>query len=895
MSRRSLAMLAVGLLGCSQATTAKKPGTPSPTPQPSGQQASGASQGAAPQQGAAGAPAGAQGPQGGMKPFAQVVKDAKHMQGFVDVYEKEGKVFLAIPKSELGRDLGLSFQVAQGIGSRFVFGGLMMNYGELPLVTLERRNDQIHLVRKSPHFTAAPGSAEAQAVALTFGTSIMETAPVVSIRPADSAAVVEITDWLLSDLSNISERLRGAFSPRPGQPGRAAFDRKRSYVEYAKAFPQNLSFRTKLTFQPGEPIDIPQVPDSRYVPVSVHWTLARLPEVPMQPRLADDRMGFFVTAQKDFSRTDESFFVRYTNRWRLECSEQKVGDLCVPKKPITYYIDHTVPVEWRQAMMNGVSRWSEAFEAAGFKDAVRAEMLPAGADPEDIRYATLRWNVNDEPLYGAIGPSIVDPRSGEVLDADILFEANFAQGIRWNWAIRTTAAQAVNQLFMEPTGDDGFELHENALLGEALATHGQLIGTMLVARGELGPNDPVPMAVSEEAMTWVTMHEVGHTLALTHNFRSSADTPNDKLQDREWTSKHGVFSSVMEYPSVNLAGVGQAQGLYYNRGPGSSDHWQIAYGYTPDDATAAQLARQAAQPGHAYASDVGAYAPAGTDPNVSIWDLGADPLAWGKQRAGLIRSLIPTLPTRALSDNERYARLTNGFQSLLNEYVRAVAIGAKYIGGQHRYQDHVGDPDARAPFVNVPKARQQEALAFLAEYGFGEKAFDFPPELLQKLGANHWLHWGQDVAFQGRLDYPLAEQVGNAQRAMMGQVLHPMLFARMRDAELKFGSKDVLTVPEYLGGLTSAVWSEAASPRNVSTMRRELQRSYLENMRMLAIGEVPRLPADARSVARAQLAGTKSRIDARLSAGGLDAYTRAHYAESSARIARILDAQLEAK
>ena len=179
MSRRSLAVLAVGLLGCSQATTAKKPATPSPAPQQNAAGAAGApTQGAV--AGAPGAPGAmnAQGaPKPGLKPFAEVVKDAKHMQGFVDTYEKDGKVYLAIPKSELNKDLGLSFEIAQGFGSRFVFGGLMMNYGELPLVTLEKRNDQIHLVRKSPHFTAAPGSAEAKAVELTFGTSIMETAP----------------------------------------------------------------------------------------------------------------------------------------------------------------------------------------------------------------------------------------------------------------------------------------------------------------------------------------------------------------------------------------------------------------------------------------------------------------------------------------------------------------------------------------------------------------------------------------------------------------------------------------------------------------------------------------------------------------------------------------------
>ena len=892
MKPRSLALLAVGALGCTQAAT-QKPGTPSP--QTAARPAATTPANAAQAGGPAGPGGQAAAPKPALKPFAEVTKDAKHQAGFLDIYEKDGKVLLVVPKSELNKDLALSFQIAQGIGSRFVFGGLMMNYDELPLVQLERRNDQIHLVRRLARYTATPGSAEETAVKLTFGTSVLETAPLVSVRPADSAAVIDITDWLLSDLSGIGERLRGAFSPRPGQPGRATFDKKRSYVEYAKAFPQNLSIRTKLTFTPGEPVDILQVPDSRYIPVGVHWTLAKLPEVPMKPRLADDRMGFFITAQKDFSRKDDSFFQRFTNRWRLECSDEKVGDLCVPKKAIVYYIDPSVPVEWRPAMMAGVNRWAEAFEAAGFKNAVRAEMLPAGADAEDIRYSTLRWNVNDEPLYGAIGPSIVDPRSGEVLDADILFEANMAQGFRWNWAVRTTAAQAVNQLFAEPTDDDGYRLNERALLADAMTAHGHLLGAALAAKGEIGPGDPVPMPIAEEAMTWVTMHEVGHTLALTHNFRSSADTPNDKLHDREWTSKNGVFSSVMEYPVPNIAPTGTPQGLYYNRGPGSSDHWQISYGYTPDDAKAAQIARQAAQAGHAYASDIDAYPPAGVDPTVTTNDLGADPLAWGKDRAKFIRALIPTLPSRALSDNERYARLTNGFQSLLNEYVRAVAIGAKYVGGQHRYQDHVGDPNARAPFVNVPRAKQKEALAFLTEYGFGEKAFDFPPELLQKLGANRWAHWGENITIQGRIDYPLAEQVGNAQRAMLAQVLHPMLFARMRDAELKFGAKEVLTIPEYLGELTAAVWSEADAARPVSGMRRELQRNYVEGMRMLAIGDVQRLPADARSVARAQLAGVKRKLDVRLSSGaGLDAYTRAHYAETSARIAKVLDASLQA-
>lgn len=894
MNRRSLAVLALAAMGCARATT-QGPGTPAPQQSPNRAQAApGGAQG--------GAPAGmmAAGPQGApqrpaMKPFAELVKDAKHQKGFLDTYEKDGKVYLAVPRSELNRDLLLSFQIAQGIGARGLFGGTMMSIFEPALVALERRGDQLYLVQKQPHYRATAGSPTAQAVELSFGSSVLDVAPIASIRPADSAVVIDATDWIVSDLSGIGDAMRFVVSPRPGQPGRAMLDKKRSYVEYAKAFPRNVNFRTKLTFTPAEPVNIQQVSDSRFIPVSIHYTLARLPDEPMAPRAADDRMGYFMTVHKDFSRQDESFFVRYVNRWRLECSDKVVDGLCVPKQPIVYYIDRTVPEEFRPALMNGVNRWARAFEAAGFKDAVRAELLPDTADAEDIRFHTLRWNVSDEPGYGAIGPSIVDPRTGEILDADILFEANMAQGFRWNWGVRTTAAQAVGALFAAPVDELGNALPENAFLADVFAAQGGLLRATLAAKGELGPGDPVPMPIVQQAMTWVTMHEVGHTLGLYHNFRSSADTPLDKLQDREWTAKNGVFSSVMEYPSPNLAHSGQAQGLYYNEGPGSSDHWVISYGYVPDEAKAREIARQAAQPGHAFANDIDAYPPAGVDPTVTPFDLGADPLGWAKGRAQLIRGLIPSLPARALGDDERYARLTQGFQALLNQYVQAVAIGAKYVGGQYQYRDHVGDPSGRPPFVNVPKAKQQEALSFLAEYGFGEKAFDYPPELLQKLGANRFAHWGENFTYQGRIDYPLAEQVAGAQRAMLTQVLHPMLFARIRDAELRYGQSQVLTTPEYLGQLTNAIWSEAAGGRNVSSMRRELQRTYVAMMGELAIGDVQRLPADARAVARAQLASVKRRLDTRLAAGGLDDYTRAHFAESSARIGRVLNAEMEAK
>jgi hypothetical protein len=217
-----------------------------------------------------------------------------------------------------------------------------------------------------------------------------------------------------------------------GKPGAASFDKSKSHLEAVAGFPHNVNVRARLTFRPGEPVRWASVPDGRFVSLSVHYTLAALPERPMAPRLGDDRVGNFWTIRKDFSQQDSSAFVRYVNRWRLEPGE-RVGDLVRPVRPITYYIDPNVPEAYRAAFKDGVEAWNRAFEAAGWKDAIRAEPLPDGADAEDIRYATLRWNVSDQPSYGAIGPSTVDPRTGEILDADILFESNLFLNFRNAW------------------------------------------------------------------------------------------------------------------------------------------------------------------------------------------------------------------------------------------------------------------------------------------------------------------------------------------------------------------------------------------------------------------------------------------------------------------------------
>ncbi|HEX8692673.1 MAG TPA: zinc-dependent metalloprotease [Longimicrobium sp.] len=878
--------LCAGVAGCASAQAARPAAAP---PQQAGAQRTAA---AAPGARPAGAPAQEARPASPFKPWAEVTRDATRRQGWFDTYEKGDALYLAIPADRLGKDFLISYQIAQGIGANGLFGGTMLNIFEGSVVALERHGDRVFLVRKPVRFTGPQGSPTEQAVNLTFSPSVLESAKIESIGEG-GMLLVNIYDWVVSDLSGVGERVRfAAAQPQqlqsPAGPPPVPLEKGRSYVESVKAFPSNVNIRAKLTFRPSQAAGITSVPDGRYIPVTVAYTLAPLPEQPMTPREADDRVGYFLTARKDFSTFEDNFFRRYVNRWRLEPGRQVEGGLWEPREPIVYYLDPNIPVEYRPYIKAAVEAWNVAFEAAGWKNAIRAEMLPEGADAEDLRYATIRWNVSDQPGYGAIGPSIVDPRTGEILDADILMEANMINGFRRDWRTVVTPSAAIEEVL---GGTDG--VGERAALAAEIGAQGTLLRTLLVEAGVIGPRDPVPMDYVGQAIKWVMMHEVGHTLGLRHNFRSSYDTPLDRLNDRGWAEQNGVFSSVMEYPALNLPERGRV-GYAYNPGVGSYDRWAISYGYTTDEARAARLAREAALPGHAFGTDEDSGGPGALDPTVNIFDLGQDPLGWARARADVIRGIWPKLPQYVLADNTRYAELTDAFNGLMNQYGRTLAVGVKYIGGQYVNRDRVGDPSGRAPFVAVPKAKQREALQFVTQYGFSESSFAIPQSLLASFGANRWTHWGNTNNYNGRIDYPLTELVLGAQRSLLNQLTSTATFAKMRDGELKFGSAGTLTTAELMGELTRAVWSEAyAGSRNITVMRRELQRAYLDRMTEMVAQRQAGLPGDARAVARASLVDLRGRVSGALASGGIDAMTRAHLTESRARIDKALEAGLD--
>ena len=845
------------------------------------------------------------------KPFAEwgkTIKDAEKQSGFLTFYKKRENLYLEIKPEQLGQPILGVFSLGSGIGSNFILGGMPLwiyTGRDDHLFELRREGDYVLVLEKNMRFTAPAGSPFEKARDLSYGHSVMAKLKIESIHDSTKAMLVDFAPFLVSDVSDMSEGLRSALN----KPFR--FEKERSALTTVKTFADNAEVEALLTYVPNDRtnLSLPTISDERYIPLTLHYSFSRLPEKPMTPRLADDRTGYFLNVYKDFSLdTHENYWLRYINRWRLEKKDPSAA-LSEPVKPIVYYIDSTVPERYRKYLKNGVEGWQKAFEAAGFKNAIVAKDPPSDPawDPEDVRYSTIRWIVSSEPSFGAIGPSRVDPRTGEILDADILFEGSIVQrrlGLFRSMNDPNTLAQyATPWMIDRPAGirlDRVCELQGGMMEGAGLAYVGMLLD------GTLEPGSPLEETFIGEMLEHVTMHEVGHTLGLAHNFRSSTSTPAAKLNDRAWTREHGLTSSVMDYASPNLSRDRSKQGDYYGVTAGTCDMWNIRYGYEPSGATdleadhayARKIADQSAEPGHEFSDDSDTYPADALDPRTNIWDLGDDPLQFARDRAALVQGLWkkPEFGERILGPQGEYPSLRRAMDGLIGQYAIALGLAVKFVGGQYHHRDHMGQPGARLPLQPVPAARQREALDFLAENAFSRDAFGIPAGLLDKLGQDRWQHWGIPDAFNRRMDYDLNDKVFAVQNALINALTAPRLMTRLRQAEVHGPESFRLT--ELFDRLTSMTWGGVGG-EGLATLkaldgpdtRREVQRAYVDRLASLLVSPPPTAPDDARALARLQL----QRIDGRAARAlasemTLGDYTRAHLLESRARIKRAMDA-----
>ncbi len=410
---------------------------------------------------------------------------------------------------------------------------------------------------------------------------------------------------------------------------------------------------------------------------------------------------------------------------------------------------------------------------------------------------------------------------------------------------------------------------------------------LLEARGELDMDSPKAESLAQAYIKDVIMHEVGHTLGLRHNFRSSSIYTLQQIQDPEFTKKNGLTGSVMDYNPFNLATNGEKQGEYVMSTLGPYDYWAIEYAYRPLDPAAektelTKIAARSTEPLLAYGTDEDASGFM-SDPEVNVFDLGGDPLLYFKKRLSLSRELWDRMQTKQLKPGDNYDTLRRSFEYGFNQFARAVPVAAKYVGGVTFLRDHAGS--GRATFVPVVVQRQREALYLLTNSMFKPESFKFAPELVSRLG-------GDRFERQSRPDVSVSQRVLAMQSLTLDLLMADAVAMRLLDSQEKVNdSRNVLPLSELYDTLQTAIWSELKAGKEITGMRRNLQREHLKRVANTLLRPLQSTPADARSLQRANALALQGEIHAAMSKP-MSKESKAHLAESYNSLSEALKAPL---
>jgi hypothetical protein len=847
-------------------------------------------------------------PPGTPQPFAAVIKDAKKIEGgLFTMYQKDEKVWIELRPEDFGKPFFLSNKIATGIGESMVFGGLM---DDGRVIEFRRIHNQVQLIARNTEYVAKPGTPEGRAVAAAFSPSLLSSTAVASqAQPERKSVLVDASALFVNDMFGIGMQLQRSY--RQGY----AFDGRNSAITSARGSkPDAIQLQVLAHYAtgtiavptpgapPGAPIpSVPRtLPDARSMFVTLHYTLMKLPEQPMAARRADARVGYFTANHLDFSddlaRTPS---VRYVQRWRLE-KKDPAAALSEPVTPIVYWLDRTIPLKYRDAITAGVLEWNKAFERIGFKNAIEVKVQPDDGDFDTLDGgASVRWMTNSSPVFGAIGPRRVDPRSGEILAANIGIESLSSRNQRATRSqILSASSVDWNRLMQAPATDVRAALDQSAC--EAADYGAEQLAyafDVLEARGDLDPAGPEATEFVLAYLKDVTMHEVGHTLGLRHNFRASRTFTDKQLSDPGFTRSHALTGSVMEYAPINLSAPGAAAVAPFQTTLGPYDYWAIEYAYKPlapetEKADLERIAARNSEPELAYGTDEDNFL--GIDPEALQFDLGADPIAFAKKRFAIARDLFKRQETRDLPSNQDYAVLRRSLNYAINDVARSVGVLARQIGGVRTLRDFPGT--GREPLQAVPAATQREALDVLSRGLFAADSLSVTPNLQHRLAPDFQerseaLQSGGQVA----TEFAIPQRVLGVQRALLGQLMGDTVAARIVDNQTTGGTarSGAFQLSELYGRLDRDIWSELASGGDISPARRELQREHLNRVAGLLLRPGAASRVDTRSLVRVQAQGLLSRINGALKRGSLSADTRAHLQDSADSLSQALSARLE--
>ncbi|TWF33703.1 uncharacterized protein DUF5118 [Chitinophaga polysaccharea] len=791
------------------------------------------------------------GPKQGPKPFAEVITDkAKSDSGLFNIYKLDDRFFFEIPDSLLGRDILVVNRISKSAaGLRAMMMGFSGDIINENVIRFEKGpNNRIFLKNISysevskdstqPMFTSVRNS-NLQPIVAAFDVK--------ALSKNEKGSVIDMTEYLSGDneILFFDGQVKNMLKLGGVQPDK-------SYISDVKSYPLNTEIKTVKTYSKSGGSAGPGMPPAPggNATVELNSSIVLLPEVPMQPRYFDPRVGYFTTSVTDFDADPQGVKrLQMITRWRLEpkpedMEKYKRGELVEPKKPIVFYIDPATPEKWRKYLIMGVNDWQSAFEQAGFKNAIIAKMAPTPQEDstwsiEDARFSAIVYKPSDVP--NASGPHVHDPRSGEIIESHINWYHNVMRLLR-NW------------YFVQASPND--------TRARNMQFSDELMG---------------------ELIRFVSSHEVGHTLGLRHNFGSSSAYPVEKLRDKEWVKKNGHAASIMDYARFNYVaqpGDGISGADLYPR-INYYDKWAIEWGYkllpeakspeaeTPilNKWTVEKLKDKKYWFGTESNPD---------DPRSQNEDLGDNAMIASGYGIKNLQYIMPNLLAWTSVKNEGYANLSELYREIAGQFSRYMGHVAKNVGGIYETPKTI--EQSGTVYEYVPKATQKEAIQFLNKQLFTTPKWLINQDLLSRFG-------GDGVSL-----------VLSRQEPVLDRLMSTNTINKLVSGEAAQGAQ-AYTAIDMLNDLKKNIFSEIYAHQPIDVYRRNLQRAYVDNLTELVAPPAPSgnmmfgsvanpSKSDAAGIGRAQLVALRTELRAATSGDGM---TRSHVQDLIARINKALD------
>ena len=711
------------------------------------------------------------------KTIDEFLEDGEYISidGFMNVLREteKDKYYLVLNEDQLNKEFIYFTYILNGPSDAGPSGGDM---GEAFIIEFRKFKEDIGIYKKNTKFKYDDSNKISQSKLTNIIEAFLGRFSVVVNE--DSKYLINIDKMFLSEMlvaitPNIPKEYMEYYNLILGRP-----DKSKTFIDEVKNYEKNTSFKVRYGFfnpKPKSGGSIDAITDKRYTYVDSLHLFVEMPDDKFEPRVADQRIGYFSEKVTDLSTYDSNNARDLMNRWRL-IKKDPDAELSEPEEPLVYWVENSTPEEIRPFVVKGIEAWNKAFEKAGFKNAIVAKIQPDDAewDAGDVRYNVVRWASTPDPRYSGYGPSVANPRTGEIIAADIVQEFN---AIKRGYTYR--------KLW-----------------------------------GYTPENDPL-----EQWIVSLTMHEVGHTLGLRHNFKSSWIYDAKEVHDVSITGDNHI-GSVMDYDPINLAPEGLTQGNFFPTGPGSYDIWAIEFGYTPSftDEERENLLSKSTQPEYIFGTDGDAMSSPGIniDPRNYRGDMSNDPITYTSDRIKTLDAKIAELPDIFLIDGETSTEFRSVFYSLTSEKGRFLDGVSRLIGGV--YSNRIVNDSNKdiTPFEAVSYEDQKRAMNLIKEKLLSNDAFSFDENLLKYLQSEKRAAYSSGRRVNE--DPKLHDLVLSMQGRTLSHILHPVVMMRLVDSS-QYGN--TYMPDEVLKDLFDGIFVQREIP---TTFKMNLQSKYVDSL-----------------------------------------------------------------